>query len=235
MNIRDGIERKVSFNGRDELGDKIDKLTATMSRLAAKDSNEKRPFKPQIYKSRGSHPQSHNRSYNQRGYENRSRRTDSRNRGQCGNNGSKQNFRDNNFLENTGGYGIQNNRGEYRDNRCNNYNRSRDRSRERTFSRNYGNNRDRSSSNSRSRSGSRASTNIDRIRCYNCREYDHFARNCPNSREERNLEQLQQMLNMEAKEQTHLLTKRQDNPTENYRTSPLNLLMVGMAPLHSYP
>ena len=58
-------------------------------------------------------------------------------------------------------------------------------SRERTFSRNYGNNRDRSSSNSRSRSGSQASTNRDGIRCYNCREYDHFARDCPNSREER--------------------------------------------------
>ena len=38
-----------------------------MSRLAAKDSNEKRPFKPHIYKSRGSYPQGQNRSYNQRG------------------------------------------------------------------------------------------------------------------------------------------------------------------------
>ena len=79
------------------------------------------------------------------------------------------------------------------------------------------------SSNSRSRSGSRANTNRDRIRCYNCRDYDHFVRNCPNSREERDLEQLQQMLVMEAKEQTHLLTKWQDSPIENYRTSPLNL------------
>ena len=104
----------------------------------------------------------------------------------------------------------------------NDYNRSRNRSWERTFSRNYDSNRDRSSSNSRSRSGSRASTNRDRIRCYNCREYDHFVRNCPNSRKGRDLEQLQQMLNMEAKEQTHLLTNRQDSPTENYR-SPLNL------------
>ena len=48
------------------------------------------------------------------------------------------------------------------------------RSRERTFSGNYGNNRDRSSRNSRLRSGSQASTNRDRIRCYNCREYDHL-------------------------------------------------------------
>ena len=32
--------------------------------------------------------------------------------------------------------------------------------------------------------GLRATTDRDRIRCYVCREYDHFARNCPNSREE---------------------------------------------------
>ena len=49
MSIRDGTERKVSFNTRDELGDKIDKLTVVMSRLAAKGSHKKRPFKPQIY------------------------------------------------------------------------------------------------------------------------------------------------------------------------------------------
>ena len=36
MNIRDGSERKVSFNTRDELGDKIGKLTVAMGRLASK-------------------------------------------------------------------------------------------------------------------------------------------------------------------------------------------------------
>ena len=188
-----------------------------MGRLAAKDSNEKRPFKPQIYKSRGSYTQCQKRSYNERSYQNKGRlgsRSDSRNRGQYGNNRHRfqQNYRDNNFQDNTREYRRQNSRGEYRDNRCDDYNRSRDRSRERTFSKNYGNNRDRGSSNSRSRSGSRASTNRDRIRCYNCREYDHFARGCPTSREERELEQLQQMLNLEAEEQTHLLTNRQSTP-----------------------
>ena len=44
MNVRDGTERKVSFNTRDELGDKIDKLVLVMSRLAAKDSHEKGPL-----------------------------------------------------------------------------------------------------------------------------------------------------------------------------------------------
>ena len=64
MNIRGGTERKVSFNARDELGGKIDKLTVMMSRLVAKESHEKRLFKPRIYKSRGQ-----SRSYNQRGYQ----------------------------------------------------------------------------------------------------------------------------------------------------------------------
>ena len=51
MSVRDGTDRRVSFNTREELGDKIDKLTLIMSNLAAKDSHERRPFKPQIYKS----------------------------------------------------------------------------------------------------------------------------------------------------------------------------------------
>ena len=40
--------------------------------------------------------------------------------------------------------------------------------------------------------------------------------------EKRDLEKLQQMLNLEAEEQTHLLNSRQDSPTQNSR-SPLNL------------
>ena len=61
MSIRDGINRKVSFNTRDELGDKINKLTVMLGKLAAKDDNNKRSFKPQIYKSRGPLPQGQNR------------------------------------------------------------------------------------------------------------------------------------------------------------------------------
>ena len=49
LNMRCGTEWKVSCNTRDELGEKIDKLTVVMSRLAAKDSHKKRPFKPQVY------------------------------------------------------------------------------------------------------------------------------------------------------------------------------------------
>ena len=60
---------------------------------------------------------------------------------------------------------------------------SRDQSRDRrqwssTVSRNRGS---RPRSESRSRSSSHASTNRDRLRCFRCSEYDHFARECPNA------------------------------------------------------
>ena len=63
MSVRERTDRRVSFNTRDELGDKIDKLTVVMSKLAVRDSHERKPFKPQIYKSRGQ-----NRSHSQVGY-----------------------------------------------------------------------------------------------------------------------------------------------------------------------
>ena len=64
-------------------------------------------------------------------------------------------------------------------------------------------------SNSRSRSGSRASTNRDRIRCFECREYDHFARECPTRKENRETKQMQQMFNMDE-DQTILQTPLMD-------------------------
>ena len=218
MSIREGANRKVSFDTRDKLGDKIDKLTVMLGRLAAKDNSKKRPFKPQIYQGRG---RGQNRGYSQRNYQNRNRlssRSSNRDRGQFRERPRfEQDYRGNNFWNIARGYGRQNNRGEYRNDnyRCDGYNRGRDRTRERPFSGNYSSNRDRSASSSKSRSGSRASTNRDRIRCYNCREYDHFARDCPTSREERDLDHLQQMLNLEEEEQMHLLSNRQSSPVES--------------------
>ena len=52
MSIREGTDKRVSFNTRDKLGEKIDRLTVVMSKLVAKDNHEKNPFRPQIYKSR---------------------------------------------------------------------------------------------------------------------------------------------------------------------------------------
>ena len=92
-------------------------------------------------------------------------------------------------------FGRQNSRGGYRGNyRNENYNRERGRSksRERSFSQSNNRRNDRSTSNSRSRSESRLSTNRDRIGCYKCQEYDHFAEECPTTKEKRETEQIQQ-------------------------------------------
>ena len=87
MSVRDGTDRRVLFNTREELGDKIYILTVIMimSKLAVKDCHERKPFKPQIYKSRGQ-----SRSYGQGGCQTRS---DSGNRGCIVNNSSRQNYR----------------------------------------------------------------------------------------------------------------------------------------------
>ena len=70
----------------------------------------------------------------------------------------------------------------------------------------------------------------DRIRCYKCRKYDHFTKDCPTSREKRELEQLQQVPNLEE-EQTSLkslVTNTWDNLSrvsseENLRPGHLKL------------
>ena len=53
MSIRDGHNRKVLFDTKEELGDKIDKLVVMISKLATRDSRTGRQFKPQIHQSRG--------------------------------------------------------------------------------------------------------------------------------------------------------------------------------------
>ena len=68
-------------------------------------------------------------------------------------------------------------------------------------------------SNSRSRSGSRASTNRDRIRCFKCREYEYFAKECPTRQASRETEQTQQMFNMDE-DQTILQTSLMDTDKE---------------------
>ena len=40
LSIREGTDKRISFNTRDELGDKIDKLTVVMSKLAVIDNHE---------------------------------------------------------------------------------------------------------------------------------------------------------------------------------------------------
>ena len=70
MSIRYGHKRKVSFDAKEELGDKIDKLVVMIGKLATRDSRTSRQFKPEIYQNRG---RGQNRNYNQRNYQNRYR------------------------------------------------------------------------------------------------------------------------------------------------------------------
>ena len=76
MSIRDSHNRKVSFDTREELGDKVDKLAVMIGKLATRDSGTSRQFKPQIYKSRGRGRNRGNydrHSYDQQSYQNRYR------------------------------------------------------------------------------------------------------------------------------------------------------------------
>ena len=58
----------------------------------------------------------------------------------------------------------------------------------------------RSVSNSRLRSGSRASTSRDRIRFFECRECNHFVRDCLMTQADREIEQIQQMFSMDEEQ-----------------------------------
>ena len=52
MSIREEASRRVSFDTREELNDKIDKLMVMIGKLAAKDSGMTRQFKPKYIKQR---------------------------------------------------------------------------------------------------------------------------------------------------------------------------------------
>ena len=114
------------------------------------------------------------------------------------------------------------------------FGRGRSRSRKRQYSCNFRRN---DQSSSWSRSGLRASTNRDRIRCFKCREYDHFAKDCLSSdTEKEQSEQMQQMLNLEDK--TALKVLEADAYDDPIRTNSdkaknhLNLWRIRMTPPH---
>ena len=53
MSIKDSHNRKDSFDTREELGDKIDKLAVMIGKSPTRDSRSGRQFKPQIYQDKG--------------------------------------------------------------------------------------------------------------------------------------------------------------------------------------
>ena len=59
MSVKDSYNKRVAFDRPDVLDDKIDKLTAMMGKLAARDSEVNKPFKPQIYQSKRRRQGSH--------------------------------------------------------------------------------------------------------------------------------------------------------------------------------
>ena len=51
MSIREGFNKKVTFNMTEGIGQKIDKLTVMMGKLVMEDKGQNRPFNPQVYQS----------------------------------------------------------------------------------------------------------------------------------------------------------------------------------------
>ena len=138
MSIKDSYNKRVTFNTQDWLEDNIDKLTAIMGNLVARDSEVSRPFKPQVYQSK-QRGQSRNfydsHNYDRGNYQNKYRWNSGDRRIPFNKQGRgrpryAQNYRRGNFRSNARSYQHfrrQNSRGEYRgDYRNENYSRKRE-------------------------------------------------------------------------------------------------------------
>ena len=174
MKMRDNTHsgQKVLMKPQD-----LETVTSMMYNMSLQQGKTKKPFKPQVYQER------------ERGQRQSYDRDRSRNNNRQGQSFGQSRHR-NDYRRN--GYTQNFSRKDGRDRGRRKFNRSkssdRHRSRERSLSpRRYNNNNNRQNgssrlrSRSRSRSNSRLTTNRDRIRCYKCREYDHFANECPNT------------------------------------------------------
>ena len=160
----------------------IEAISSRVYNMSLQQDKTGKPFKPQVYQRRG-------RGQTQNYDRNRSR-TNIRQGQNFGQNRCTNNYRRNRYRQN---FSRNNGRGRGR-NFNRNYSNDRSRSRERRLSpRRYNsNNNNRQNTNSRvwsesrrsrsrSRSNSKVRTNRDRIRCYRCREYDHYVRECHNA------------------------------------------------------
>ena len=215
ISMRESQGKKVLFNMQDDLEQKIDKLMVMMGKLVTEDNRCSKPFRPQIYQpGRGRNQNRGNfcgrlRNNTYRGFTSYDQNLRGRYRGNFNNRGS--------YGYNTrGSQRYRNNYNGYRRNnyRGQDYGRNRSRSLDRQ---DRSRRRDRSVSNDRSRSVSRTNTNRDMIRCFGCREYDHFVRECLTRQERREIEQIQQMFNLDN-EQTSLQTKLMDTDDEEMIT-----------------
>ena len=196
-------KKDVTFDAMEMLernSDCIDRLTTLVSDLKMTMDRKQPQYKPKIYQGR---PQNQNVGRQNLTPRNRSF---SRGRNQGGNRGNynnRNNYRPNyrnrsrgrwnnhRSGERSGNYPHYNRRGNTRlHHRQSTQWTFRNRSQSRSRNKNYGNDhfrgrsRDRNQrrgEDSRSRSNSILSTNRDCMWCYRCREYDHFASECPNT------------------------------------------------------
>ena len=169
MKLTDKKRKSVTFDARDALektSENMEKMMALMDKMYIKLEQKDVPYKPQIYqRGRGQNQRQISQGSNWRGYRSFNRNCSESNRGYGRSRGNFQrgNLRRGNF------WGRYNNRMDKSWENRRTWRQSRSHERER-----------RSRSPSTSRLGSRTSTNRDRIRCFKCREYDHFANECPN-------------------------------------------------------
>ena len=173
MKLTDKKRKTVTFDAKDALektSENIEKMTVLMDKMYIKLGQKDMPYKPQIYqRGRGQNRRQFNKGSNWRGYRPFNK---IRNEGNRGYGRGRGNYKRGNFRA----------RGNFQG-RYNNSRLDRNWENERTWRQSRSRERDkdrRSQSPSSSRSRSRTSTNRDRIRCFKCREYDHFASECPN-------------------------------------------------------
>ena len=222
MNIRDSCRKRVTLDMTDGIEQKKDQLMLIMGKLVIEDKEQKKTFKPHVYQS------NRGRDQNRSNYQGRFRFNNKYRGGSRYN----QNFRGRmTYSPNTRGRYSYNTQGNQRYIRNNNYGRGS--YRDQSYSRGWGRSFERQNrsrrdnrieSNSRSKSGSRVSTNRDRIWCFKCGEYDHFAQECPvrlARKTNREAEQIQQMFNINE-DQTLIQTLLMDRDKDELTITPVD-------------
>ena len=174
--------KKVSFIEQDPIREQLESLTSMMCNMSMQKEENTKPFKPQVHQKRG-------RGQNRQNFGNRDRsRWFNSDKDKC----LDPTIGDGHEIDNMGTIieeeiidikiivemkaeteERQNFRGSF-----SNDNRSRSPTPRGIGNRRY--NSPNANLGTRSRSDSRVTTNRDSIRCFRCREYDHFANECPN-------------------------------------------------------
>ena len=167
MKLTDKKRKSVTFDTRDALektSENMERMMVLMDKMYIKLEQKDVPYKPQIYqRGRGQNQRQFGQGNNWRDYRSSSRNCNEGNTGYERGNFWRGKFWRGNFR---GRYNNRINR-SWENRRIWRLSRSRERERRGRLP-------------PSSRSGSRASTNRDRIRCFKCREYGHFANECPN-------------------------------------------------------